>query len=134
MKIRNILVAMALVAGAGCAVQGGNNIDPVGTAIVDFLFHSKTKVLDFDAKTYVDAAAACNAQAAKDYNAAMLICANPTAFVTAVNNGPQGLLVTTSEASLAVTVLTAKCTVDGFLPTLPATIQQTTCPAPAVAK
>lgn len=143
MKNRPILflIAFATLVGitaaylSGCAVQGGGATNAEASALLDKVFGSKLQVLDNDAATYVNAAASCNAQgqgnaqAAKNYNAAQVICMNPSSLITEVNSTPAGAFVTAQVATLATQLLTAKCTVDGFGPSLPATITQVFCPA-----
>ena len=120
---------MALIAGvcllmAACATSGQGNLDPLMLAL-----NPQLKVLDFDAKTYQDAAAACNASAANDYNFAMQVCSNPTAFINGVNTAGAGILVPANIAQGAINGLTVLCNTRGFTSSQPMTITQTTCPA-----
>jgi hypothetical protein len=124
--IAGAALALSTLVLPGCATQNEGNLDPLMLVLMP-----KLKVLDFDAKTYQDAAAACNATAANDYNAAMAICSNPQGFVDGVNSSGAGVLVPASAAASAVKGITLLCTTRGFTSSQPATITQTTCPSAA---
>lgn len=112
-----IAVGFAL-AMAGCATQGGGQIDPIASEFVP-----KT-LYDFGPTLELDATGACNVGAAKEYDFNMEVCANPTSWISQIPGQP---FVTPAQMA---EIIGAVCGADGYnTPGMPTTVTPGNCTA-----
>jgi hypothetical protein len=123
-RIATIAIAGALFGAAlffaGCAVLGGGQTDPILSQFVPKTLQDNATVLAGNATQ------SCNAGAAQEYNLNMVICANPTAFVSQIPGNP---FVTPAQIAA---VIGGVCATNGYdLAGLPATVAVGNCTYPA---
>jgi len=110
------LLAIACLMLAGCATLGGGQTDPILSRIVP-------RTLDDYGPTLLgNAQNSCNVGAAKEYNANMVTCGNPTGFAAQIPPVPF------VKAADIATAITAICATNGYsTPGLPATATVGNC-------
>ena len=115
--MKRLIVILGLVVLAGCATLGGGQTDPLLSRIIP-------KTLDDYGPTLLgNAQSSCNVGAAKEFNANMVICADPATFVASLPISMNGAEV--------VNAVKAICQVNGYTGAgLPATATVGNCVYP----
>lgn len=121
--LRKYWLLLPLVLLAACATTTGGPTDPFLSKLIPGTLADNPTVLTGYATEQ------CNAGAAREYNANMVICGNPTAFVAQIPGQP---FVTPAQIAQAIG---AVCAVNGYTAGLPATVTVGGCtfasPTPA---
>jgi len=109
-RIAIYAIAMVGLALAACAVLGGGQTDPILSQFIPSTLSDNADVL------IGNATQSCNAQAAQEYNLNMVICNNPTNFVT--------------QAQIA-SAITAVCATNSYTASHPQNISVGNCSFPS---
>jgi hypothetical protein len=104
-----------------CATQGGGQTDPILSQLIPKTLYDNADILAGNATQ------SCNAGAAAEYNANMVICNNPTAFVAQLPPIP---LSTITPAQIA-SAISAVCAVNSYVPSKSANVAVGNCIFPA---
>jgi hypothetical protein len=104
-------VALAVfgLAMAGCATQGGGQVDPITSQFVP------KSLYDFGPTLLIDANNLCNVGAAVEYNYNQEVCANPGQIIAQIPGQP---FVTPAQMTM---IVTGVCGGSGYGPSMPAT-------------
>lgn len=103
----------------GCAVLGGGQTNPILSKLVP------GTLSDYGPTLAGNCTQSCNVEACREYNFNMVICLNPTGFVSQLPGNP---FVTPAQIADAVT---AVCNTNGYTSTSAATVTAGACVYPA---
>ena len=118
-------ICLGLIAGAlcflfaACSVLGGGQTDPLLSKLVP------GTLSDYGPTLAGNCTASCNVQACREYNINMVICGNPTGFVSQLPGNP---FVTPAQISAAIS---AVCNTNGYTAASPTTATAGACVYPA---